>query len=78
MPSPLSESDAKVLDLAGRTYAFEGAREADVWDELHVTMHRFWQRANLLIDTEAALARDPLNVKRLRRLRDARLRRRAS
>jgi len=43
-----------------------------------MTATRYYQTLNALIDTDAALAHDPMLVKRLRRLRSARQRERSA
>jgi hypothetical protein len=70
----ITPADAALLDVAGRDYRFESNREAAAWDELGLRWTTYHQRLNALIDTEAALAHAPLLVKRLQRVRDARIR----
>ncbi len=60
------------LRLASKRYKFEGARETDVMVELGMTITRFWQFVNALLDNPEALAAHPVEVGRLRRLRDQR------
>lgn len=38
--------------------------------ELDISLTRFWQLVNRLIDRQDALAHDPVTVNRLRRIRD--------
>lgn len=68
----LAESDRAVLDLAARTYRHEGAREQAVHDELGMTATRFYQRVNVLLDNPDAYVAEPVLIKRLRRVRQAR------
>jgi hypothetical protein len=51
--------------------AAAGAKEAAIRDDLGMTPVRYYQRLNQIVDTEAALAHDPVNVNRLRRIRSA-------
>ena len=71
---PLSARDAQILDLAGARYRFPGARESDAFERFGLTPVLFWRSVNRLLDDPAALAHDPLAVKRLQRLRDQRRR----
>jgi hypothetical protein len=49
-----------------------------VRDKFGMSATRYYQTLNALIDNPAALAQDPLLVKRLRRLREARQRSRSA
>ena len=51
-------------------WKFAGAKEQAV-DKFGMSATRYYQTLNALIDDPAALAQDPLLVKRLRRLREA-------
>jgi hypothetical protein len=55
-----------------------GAKETAIPDTFGVTPTRYYQVLNALVDRPAALAADPLLVRRLRRLRSARRRGRSS
>lgn len=68
----LDDTQKAVLDFAGRTYRYPGARETDIRDTFDCSPIRYEQILNALIDTEDALAYAPQTVKRLRRLREAR------
>jgi hypothetical protein len=74
MPSVLSDRDHRILTLERQTWRFIGAKEKAIRDELDVSATRYYQELNALIEREAALAFDPLLVKRLRRLRAQRQR----
>jgi hypothetical protein len=71
---PLTPTDSAMLALEGQQWRFAGSKEAAIWDGFQISAVRFYQRVNALIDTEAALAHDPILVKRLRRIRAARIR----
>ncbi len=49
-----------------------GAKEEAIRAELGLSPARYYQLLGRLIETSAALAHDPMLVKRLRRIRDAR------
>ena len=70
--SPLSERDQAVLAFERTRWKFGAAKEQAVLEQFGLTAVRYYQILNALIDQPAALAADPLLVKRLRRLRAAR------
>lgn len=74
----LSVRDHMAIRLAASHYKFPGARESDVFEQLGMTATRFWQHVHALLESPEALAAYPLEVRRLRRLRDARQRQRSS
>lgn len=74
----LSERDEKILDLERYWWKYAGAKEQAIKDAFGMSATRYYQILNALIDTEAALAHDPLLVKRLRRLRGHRQRARTA
>jgi hypothetical protein len=68
----LSERDQKILDFEQSWWKYAGAKEAEVRERFGVTLTRYYQVLNSLIDDPAAAAYAPLVVGRLRRLRTAR------
>ena len=74
----LSERDLQILDIERYWWKYAGAKEQAIKDAFGMSATRYYQILNGLIDTEAALAHDPLLVKRLRRLRDHRQRARSA
>lgn len=70
----LTDADREMLAIERAWWAFPGAKEQAIRDRLGMSATEFYQRLNALIETEAALAFDPLTTNRLRRLRDARKR----
>ena len=69
----MTEDEKRMLDLAGQRWNYPGSLEQRVRDEFGISLTRFWQRVNQLVDTEEALAYAPLTVNRLRRLRGGRV-----
>lgn len=69
---PLSDRDAAILAFERQWWKFAGAKEQAVRDQFAMSATRYYQALNALIDQPAALAHDPLLVKRLRRLRATR------
>ncbi|MBA2641019.1 MAG: DUF3263 domain-containing protein [Nocardioidaceae bacterium] len=74
----LSDRDRALLQFERQWWKFAGAKEQAVRDEFAMSATRYYQVLNALIDQPAALAYDPLLVKRLRRLRAARQRARSA
>ena len=77
-PSGLSESQAALLDFEKHWWSLPDSKEAEIRERFGLSTTRYYQLLNALIDTEAALAYDPLLVKRLRRMRTARQRERTA
>ena len=69
----MTDEERGMLDLAGERWNYAGSLEQRVRDELGISLTRFWQRVNQLVDTEEALAYAPITVNRLRRLRGGRV-----
>jgi hypothetical protein len=69
---PLSDRDAEILAFERQWWKFAGAKEQAIRDQFAMSATRYYQVLNALIDKPAALAHDPLLVKRLRRLRATR------
>jgi hypothetical protein len=68
----------EILAFERQWWKFAGAKEQAVRDKFGMSATRYYQTLNALIDDPAALAHDPLLVKRLRRLREARQRSRSA
>jgi len=76
--SPLSERDQQMLALERQWWKYAGAKEQAIRELFDLSATHYYQLLNALIDTEAALAHDPMLVKRLRRLRTSRHRARTA
>lgn len=74
----LTDEDKAVLDFERQWWRYPGAKEQAIRDTFGWSSTRHYQRVNALIDQPEALAYDPLLVRRLRRLRDARARQRSA
>lgn len=80
---PLTDRDRAILDFEARWFAAQwrrhaGAKEEAIRAELAMPPARYYQLLGRLIETTEAQQHDPMLVKRLRRLRDARLHERVS
>lgn len=71
----LTDDEKAMLAFERQWWKHAGARDQSIRDRFDLSPVAYFQRLNALIDTEAALAHDPLLVKRLLRVREARRRR---
>jgi hypothetical protein len=69
----LSELETRILDFESNWWRFAGAKESAIKELFDLNAPRYYQLLNDLIDREDALAAAPMLVKRLRRLREARM-----
>ena len=76
--SPLSGRDQQMLALERQWWKYAGAKEQAIRELFDLSATHYYQILNALIDTEDALAHDPMLVKRLRRLRTSRQRARTA
>lgn len=77
-PDGLTRRDREILTFERQWWRYAGAKEQAVRELFDMSATRYYQVLNALIDTPAALAADPLLVKRLRRLRASRQRQRSA
>jgi len=68
----LGDREQRMLALEREWWKYSGAKEQAIRDLFTMSATHYYQMLNALIDTEAALAHDPMLVKRLRRLRSTR------
>lgn len=68
----MTETELAVLAFEKKWWKYAGANETAVRDEFDMSMTRYYQVLNAVIDKPAALAADPMTVSRLRQLRAAR------
>lgn len=76
--SALSERDRRVLDFERQWWQHAGAKEQAIRQTFGLSAARYYQVLGALIESPAALVHDPMLVKRLQRMRDARVAARAS
>ncbi|WP_414640483.1 DUF3263 domain-containing protein [Arthrobacter sp.] len=76
--SPLTEREQQILALERQWWKYAGAKEQAIRELFDLSATHYYQILNALIDTEHALAHDPMLVKRLRRLRTSRQRARTA
>jgi hypothetical protein len=70
--------DQDILAFERQWWQYAGAKEQAIRERFGLSATRYYQVLNALIDRPAALAHDPLLVKRLRRLRSTRQRARSA
>ena len=75
-PGPLEERERSVLAFERRFWRHAGAKEEAIRRELGVAPTAYYQLLSQLIDDPAAIAYDPMLVKRLQRQRASRHRQR--
>ena len=74
----LTRRDREILAFERQWWKYAGAKEQALRELFDMSTTRYYQVLNALIDTSAALAADPMLVKRLRRLRATRQRQRSA
>ena len=76
--SSLSDLEIRILDFESNWWRFAGAKESAIKELFDLNAQRYYQLLNDLIDREDALTASPMLVKRLRRLREARMQARSA
>ena len=75
---PLTDRDREILAFERQWWKYAGSKEQAIKELFDMSSTRYYQVLNGLINTPAALAEDPMLVKRLRRMRQARQRSRSA
>ncbi len=68
----LSERDIAILDFEREWWQHQGSKEDSIRQTFGLSGARYYQVLGALLSSEAALAYDPMLVKRLLRLKDER------
>lgn len=76
--SGLTGLELRILDFERQWWRYAGAKESSIKELFELTPPAYYQLLNNLIDRQAALLCQPMLVKRLRRLREARTEARAA
>ncbi len=74
----LTDLENQILDFEKNWWRFTGAKESAIKELFNLSAPGYYQLLNDLIDRDDALAASPMLVKRLRRLREARMSARTS
>jgi Protein of unknown function (DUF3263) len=73
-PTELTERERALLDFEGTWWTLDEAKDTLIRATFASNLDEYYQELNRLIEVPAALAYDPLVVRRLLRLRDRRRR----
>ena len=71
--SKLSDLEVRILDFERQWWRYAGAKDAGIKEQFNISLREYYELLNNLIDREDALVASPLLIKRLRRLREARI-----
>ena len=71
--SLLSDLEVRILDFERQWWKYAGAKDAAIKELFQISAKEYYELLNNLLDREDALAASPLLIKRLRRLREARV-----
>ena len=74
----LTERERAILELERSWWTEPGPKETAINERLELSVSRYHELLNALIDRPEAEAHDPLVVRRLRRMRDRRRRARSA
>lgn len=74
----LSERDREILAFEREWWQHVGSKEIQVRERFGVSATRYYQMLNRILESPAAMAEDPMLVRRLQRMRAARQRQRAA
>ncbi len=77
-PGGLTRRDLDVLQFERQWWQYAGNKEQAIRDMFGLSATRYYQLLNQVIDNPAALAAEPLLVRRLRRMRASRQKTRAA
>jgi len=72
--SELDERSQQILSLEKLWWKYAGAKEQAITKQFSLSPTNYYQLLNQLIETDAAMAYDPMLVKRLRRTRSTKRR----
>ena len=76
--SALTDLESRILEFERTWWRFAGAKESAIKELFDLSAPRYYQLLNDLIDRDDALEAAPMLVKRLRRLRQARMQARSA
>ena len=71
--SELTDRDRAILDFERQQWRYLGTKASEVGERFGVSLARYQEDLNALLDRPAALTYAPATVRRLRRLRQGRL-----
>ena len=74
----LTQRDIEILDFERSWWKHAGVKEQAIRERFDMSATRYYQLLNELLENPAAMAHDPILVKRLKRLRTYRQRQRVA
>jgi hypothetical protein len=77
-PGPLDERSRQILDFERQAWRLQIPKERAIRERFAISPTRYHQLLHRIIDTPGAIAYDPMLVRRLLRIREARRRRRTA
>ena len=73
LTSHLSDLEVRILDFERQWWKYAGINDSAIRELFNLSAKQYYELLNNLIDRPDALASSPLLIKRLRRLREARV-----
>ena len=73
LETPLTDLEVRILDFERQWWKYAGIKDSAIRELFNLSAKQYYELLNNLIDRPDALAASPLLIKRLRRLRDARV-----
>jgi len=74
----LTARDKEILELERQWWKYSGAKEQAIRELFGMSATRYYQVLNALVDHPGAMSFDPMLIKRLQRMRNARARNRSA
>ena len=74
----LTETESTIIGIEQKIWRYVGAKERVVREKLDLSLTRYYQQLNAMLDDPRVEAAKPIEVRRLRRIRDKRADSRAS
>ena len=71
-PAGLTDDELAILQLEAHWWKHAGAKDSLIRDRFDISPTVYYARLGRLLDKPEAMAADPMTVRRLQRLRDAR------
>ena len=73
LETPLTDLEVRILDFERQWWKYAGIKDSAIRELFSLSAKQYYELLNNLIDRPDALAASPLLIKRLRRLREARV-----
>jgi hypothetical protein len=74
----LTQRDKEILEFERQWWKYSGAKEQAIRELFGMSATRYYQVLNALVDHPGAMSFDPMLIKRLQRMRNARARNRSA